>query len=353
MPFLGAILALAGRFVGRLLTMAFGWASLMLFGRVPRSKQVLLAAVALGALVWAAVLVGLLVAPVADLMLSLVPLPDWFNEDWRRGTLLVIFAVLPPLIGMGGLFLTERDARPRDPGGIAVQILRGYPYAAVLALTLVVLSVIAPIRRIQGMARGWEETHIPMIVQPGGYQQVVSDLEAALDSADLDVEPREAPSFVELPSKVLAVVGGTSVRALVPDRLVVLRRPGLEVTLHPTDVAITGRKKDVARARATIAISLPFTRAYLTATEEGQRIEDRLVAVAAGPGAEARAGLSEIDRRLATEVIPEDDWEILYRERLQLERDLQEHAVDGTWDDSPRPSNPAAWLVRLVRGLLR
>jgi hypothetical protein len=351
MPIFAAIFALIGRFVGRLLTMAFGWASVMLFGRVPQSKQVLLAAVALGAIAWAVAVVGLLLPPIGDLLVTTVLLPDWVGESWRRLTMLGIALLLPLLVGVGGVFLTDADARPRGPAGVAVQVVRGYPYAAVLAVTLAVLILVAPIRRARSLVKRWEDAHIPMIVQPGGYERVADDLEAALDASGLQVERASAPWLVEAPSKLLALVGGGSVRGLVPDRLLVLRRPTLEVTIHPTDVAISGTRAAVARARAAIATRLPFTSAYLTATREGQRIEDRLLAVANGPPGEAAPALREIDRRLASLVVPEDEWEVLYRERLQIERDLLRDGLDGRQNGSRRPS-VAGRLARLVRAVL-
>ena len=253
MPLLGALLALAGRFVGRLLTMAFGWASLMLFGRVPQSKQVLLAAVALGAVLWAAIVVSVLIPPARDVLLGFLPMPDWVTEELLSLAMLVAALALPLLIGIGGLLLTDQNMRPHGPLAMVRQVLRGYPYAAALALTLVVLSVIAPVRRLTAMARGWDETHIPMLVHAGGYDQVVDDLEEALDASDLPVTRARAPLFVELPSKVLAVAGGSAVEALVPDRLLVLQGREIEVTLHPTDVAIRGKRAEVARARAAAA----------------------------------------------------------------------------------------------------
>jgi hypothetical protein len=351
MPILAAVFALVGRFVGRLLTMAFGWASVMLFGRVPQSKQVLLAAVALGSIAWAVAVLGALVPPVGDFLVTVTLLPDWVAESWRRAAILVAAVGLPVLIGIGGLFLTDAGARPHDVGGTLGQVLRGYPYAAVLALTLAVLIVVAPIRKLRSLAKRWEDAHIPMIVQPGGYERVADDLESALDGSGIEVSRASAPWILETPSKVLALVGGGSVRGLVPDRLFVMRQPRLEVTIHPTDVAISGTREHVARARAAIATRLPFTAAYLTATREGQRIEDRLLAVATGPRDEASLGLQEIDRRLASLVVPEDEWEILYRERLQIERDLLRDGRDGDGADSRRLS-VAGWLVRLVRALL-
>ena len=78
------------------------------------------------------------------------------------------------------------------------------------------------------------------------------------------------------------------------------------------------------------------------------------MALASGPRDEAASGLQEVDRRLASVVVPEDEWEVLYRERLQIERDLlrdhQDGRDDGREDESRRPSL-AGWLRGLVRGM--
>ena len=50
MAILAPIFAFAGRFIGKLLNMAFGWASTLLFGRVPQSKQLLLSGISLAAI---------------------------------------------------------------------------------------------------------------------------------------------------------------------------------------------------------------------------------------------------------------------------------------------------------------
>ncbi|HET6746419.1 MAG TPA: hypothetical protein VFH90_11315 [Candidatus Limnocylindria bacterium] len=351
MPLIAAIFTLLGRFVGKLLTMAFGWASVMLFGRVPQSKQLLLAAVALGAVAWAVAVVGSLVPPAGDLLIDALPVPDWVDRGSLRVGMVGAALLLPLLVGIGGFLLSDAGDRPASPGAVALQVLRGYPYAAVLALTLAVLIVVAPVRKVRSILKRWEDAHVPMIVQPGGYDRVADDLEAALDASGLRVERAGAPWIVETPSKLLALVGGSAVRSLVPDRLLVLRGPDVDVSIYPNDVAITGKQKEVARARAAIASRMPFTAAYLTASKEGQRLEDRLMALASGPTDEAPRALEEVDRRLASLVVPEDEWEVLYRERLQIERDLLRDGHERQ-EDEPRRASLVAWLSRLVRGVL-
>ena len=351
MPLIAAIFTLIGRFIGKLLTMAFGWASVMLFGRVPQSKQLLLAAVAFGAVAWAVALVGSLLPPAGNLLIESLPAPDWVDRSWLRLAMFGAALLLPLLVGVGGLLLTDAADRPAGVRHMALQVLRGYPYAAVLALTLLVLIVVAPVRKVRSVLKRWEDAHIPMIVQPGGYDRVADDLESALEASGLEVDRAPAPWIVETPSKLLALVGGSAVRSLVPDRLLVLRDRDLEVSIYPTDVAITGKRQDVARARAAIASRMPFTAAYLTASKEGQRLEDRLLALASGPADEAPSALEEVDLRLASLVVPEDEWEVLYRERLQIERDLLRDGQGERREDTRRPSMIVR-LSRLLRGVL-
>jgi hypothetical protein len=106
----------------------------------------------------------------------------------------------------------------------------------------------------------------------------------------------------------------------------------LDILVYPSDLLISGEPGDVARARAAIASRLVTSAAYMTVTEEGQAIEDRLAALARsdaatdGPppfDAAARDELEAIDRQLAATEVPYDEWEVLYRKRLQVERDLR------------------------------
>jgi hypothetical protein len=349
-PILAPLLAFLGRFVGKVLTTAFGWASLMLFGRVPHSKQLLLAGVSLGSILWVALVAGVAVPDVGTFLIGFVPAPAWIDETWMRIAMLIGALLLPILIGVAGLFLLDVTDRPTGTRRLAA-VLRGYPYAAVLAVVLITMVVVAPIRKLRTILKRWEDAHIAMVVQPGGYQRVAADIERTLDAAGLQIERARAPVVLEIPSKVLAAVGGESVRRLVPDRLIVLRNRQLEVTLHPSDVVITGGKEAVARARAAIATEMPFTAAYLTTSKEGQKIEDTLRAVAErrAPG----GALAEVDSRLARLVIPHEEWEVLYRERLQVEREARGQG-SRPGDGEPRTDGAGllAALWRVVRALL-
>src|SRR6266566_2949065 len=308
MAILATLFGLVGRYTGRLLTTTLGWASTLLFGRVPQNKQVLLVA---------------------------VPLPDFVDPLWVRLAKLAGAIVLPLAVGFVIRLIPDAAERPTGRAAIA-DILRGYPLAAGLAVTLVFLAVVAVVTKARSVARRWADAHVPIVVKPGGYEKMVRDLEDALDQTGLGVSRRAAPMVLSVPGQLLAASAGGSVRSLVPTRIWVLVRPDLEVTLHPSDILVAGTGLRVAQARAAIAARLTTTSAHLTTSAESRGIEDRIEAIAPGPsvdpapwGTPNARELREIDQALSQTMLPYDEWEILYRMRLQVERDLLRAARGG------------------------
>jgi len=185
---------------------------------------------------------------------------------------------------------------------------------------------------------------------------MVVDLQRAVASADLPTTARDAPWVLTLPAQLLARVAGGNVRNLRPDRLIELTRPGMRIGVYPSDIAISVATRDRTRARAAILSRLATTSAHLTTSAEAQGVEDRLGELArsgsggaAGratggkPGAGARAAFEAfeaIDAMLLDLAVPTDEWDILYRIRLQIERDLLAGSAPGTafpgHDPSPR-----------------
>jgi hypothetical protein len=212
-------------------------------------------------------------------------------------------------------------------------VLRGYPIAFLLAFTFIFLAIVALVRKGRMLARRRADAHIPIVVHAGGYEMMVDDLQAALGEAGLTVERRPAAAILAVPGRLVGWVAGGGVRALVPAELTTLFSPVLEVELYPSDIAISGQKEAVARARAAIATRLTVTAAYLTTSKEAQAVEDRLDDIVRARGKTNRKGgsglsdkqieeLGAIDATLATLDVDYADWEVLYRMRLQIERDL-------------------------------
>jgi len=115
-----------------------------------------------------------------------------------------------------------------------------------------------------------------------------------------------------------------------------LKSVGLSALVYPSDIALLGEKLAVARGRAAIVARLTLTEAYLTSAEESQKLEDRLAAIARTPGSATPGTFRAIDDELAASTVPYDDWETLYRLRLQVEN--QARLPDAS---EPGTSGPA------------
>jgi len=324
MPIVAGLLSILGRFAGRLLNTTLGWAALLLFGKVPQKKQFVLLLMVFGSLVWVALIVGVLVPDVGTLLVAAVPAPDFVDETWIRLAMLAGTLIVPLVIGIAAIYVTPPASRPRGAKMI-VSVLRGYPFAFALAVIMVVLAVVASVRKIRSMSKRWEDAHVPVIVKPGKYDAVLEMLRDKLERSEIPTTPHDAGMLVSGPPKLLDLIAGRSLGDLVPDRLMLLVGQGLEVLVYPSDLAISGTRVMVARARAAIVSELAEAPAYMTTSAEAQLFEDELERLGAGAGqahpAEVIRHLRSLDKRLATLTVPIDEWETLYRMRLQLERD--------------------------------
>src|SRR5207244_2027429 len=73
-----------------------------------------------------------------------------------------------------------------------------------------------------------------------------------------------------------SVLGAGPAATLIADEMAVLRSPQFEILLHPSDLVLRGKEKDVIQARALLAEHLVFSPAYLTWTKEANEFEDRI-----------------------------------------------------------------------------
>ena len=342
MAFLAGIFGVVGRFAGRLLTTTLGWASSLLFGRVPQSRQIVLALITFGSVIWAALVIGIVLPDLGAFLVAVVPAPDLVDRGWIRLAMLIGALIVPAVVGGATIFVLDPADRPSGRA-LVDQVVRGYPLCAALAVTMVILAGVGIARFVHHRAIGWVDAHVPIVVHPGGYERVVADLERALDDAGLDVERRPAPLPLAIPGRMLGRIAGPGIRSLVPGRPVELIGQDLEIGLYPSDISIGGKKLIVARARAAISTRLTSTAASMTTSAEAQAVEamlERLTkarVAGAEPGggaavdlAMAASTLAAVDQRLASLDVPHDEWEILYRQRLQVERDLLAGRAPGS-----------------------
>lgn len=355
MALLASLFALVGRFVGRILTTTLGWASILLFGRIPQDRQVWLGVLTFGSLAWVAAVVGILVPDVGAVLLTALPLPDWVPVDLVRLAMLATALVLPAILGAVTLLLFDPEDRPKGRE-LVVQVLRGYALVPTLAVTLVVLAAAGTVRKLSALANRREDAHIPIVVRPGRYDALVDTLETTLREDKLVTERRAGPTVLTAPAKILVRVAGQGIGRMVPDRLIELRGPSVALSVYPADLALTGSKDAVAKARALVTRDIPSRDAWFTTTKEAQKIEDRLAALEDADVATREAQLPDIDRDLLNLTIDQDTFEVLYRRRLQLaagpELDVRDEAEPEPEPIRPGPRFSLGSIVGLILAAL-
>jgi hypothetical protein len=103
-----------------------------------------------------------------------------------------------------------------------------------------------------------------------------------------------------------------------------VRADGLELYTYATNVAIVGKEGAAHRARAALERELALGVAYLTWSERSQAFEDELMRIQDDADADLETLLARLDRlqeRIDSAPITSDEWNVLYRLRLQLERE--------------------------------
>ena len=140
MAILQAALALLFRSAGRLLNTVFGWATTMLFGKVPQDRQIYLSVIAFGSIVWIVAVLGIIVPSFATFLLAFMPLPAWVDHTWVRLGMLAAAAIVPLIVGVVSTLMLAPEQRPSGVVANLVSALKGYPYTVALALTLIMMT---------------------------------------------------------------------------------------------------------------------------------------------------------------------------------------------------------------------
>jgi hypothetical protein len=355
MILLQTVLAFAARSVGRVVNTAMGWATTLLFGKVPQEKQIYLSVVEFGSLVWIVAALGVLFPSLATFVIAFVTLPKWVHPVWIRIAMLVGALAIPPIVGESAIRTIQGDVRPRGADRIARAVLSGYRLTLGIALAILTVIFIAPAMYGRNLLRRWKTRHIPLVVHHDDYGHVVDDIQRTLIAAGIPVERWGAGGMLLLPTRLLTFATGGVVPELKMDRLTGER---LELILYPFDLMLSGGQQDVIRAQAAVAERLPLTKAYLTWSRQANELEDHLKQVwsligqraGAGNGerggrggAEITAEIDSIRRQLQLIPVSYEEWEILGRETVMLERDLlrQEIAAAAVDRTDPIPQRGA------------
>ena len=337
MALIASLFALLGRFVGRVLTTTLGWASVLLFGRIPQDRQVWLAVLTFGSLAWVAAVVGILVPDVGSVLLTALPLPDWVPEDLVRLAMLATALVLPAVLGGVTLLMFDPEDRPKGAELLA-QVARGYALVPVLAVHA---------RRPRGRRHG-PQAHLarpPARGRARPDRRPAGSVRSARRDARGDAPDgrpgRGTPRRVHDPHDAGAVAGpGRRAR----DRPARARQAHRAARSHRSAVGLPVRSRADGRRRTPSPARAPSWRATCRRRTPGSRRRRRRRRSRIGWQRSNRRirplgspELAEIDRDLLNLTIDQDTFEVLYRRRLQLAVGPE---LDVRDDAEPAPSPP-------------
>lgn len=343
MAILQALFLALSRRAGQLVNTLFGWATQLLFGRVPRDKQIFLSGMAFGSVAWLISVLGIAFPSVGTLLLAFIPLPEGVQKTWVRLLMLAIAVALPLIIGGLGILALSSEDRPKTLSERVKSVLRGYPYTLGLAVTLILMILFAPFMMLPIMAKRWTTYHVPLIVEAEEYDIILDELEETLTAGGWKTVREPASWMVRLPTQILVSLAGQLVDKYVADKLTTLKADTLSLTMHPADLILSGSKFEVVRARALLTEHLAFSRANQTWTKEANDLENRVTALwqhlQAGtvePTA-AREQIRQIEQERNHLNFEFEEWEILERQQLLVERGLLDIAASKTSEPNARP----------------
>ena len=330
MALLQALFSFLSKSAGKILNAIFGWAVIALFGRTSPKQQTLLQLLVAVAAMWPILLLGIALPRAMTTVVAAIPLSSHMPNEGIRAVWIVLAAIVPFIVG----FVVAKKAPPDAPQESMVKtLLRGFPITLGLSAAFFLMFITVPVLRVVSILRGRKDEHVPCILQDQEYEVVSEHIEKILTAAKVDVK-RSAPSWwLAAPSKVLRKLGGKALRGFMPDRLAYWKGEHLELAFYPSDILIRGEKGYTAWTHGLLAEQLARSAGLQTFNPLAQDLERQIrqvwrvydedpidhrhSRVLNGRVKEIAAELQELE-------VDYTDWQVLYRQLVQLAR-----AIDG------------------------
>jgi Putative Actinobacterial Holin-X, holin superfamily III len=334
MALLQALFSLISRSAGKILNAIFGWAVRALFGQPSPKEQPFLTGVVAAAAAWPVLLVGVAFPKLAALVVAFIPFHNRAPAWTLRVAWIVLALIVPMLVGIA-------VASKAPPGAVHEpvwkRLLRGWPITLGLASAFLIMFVTVPALKLASIVRRRQDEQIPLVTHASSYHDVAEVSARTLRTHGFDLAPATPGWWVSAPTRILRKLGGDAFRNYVPEKLAYFREPnnrGLEAALYPNGLLLRGNAKAVARAHSLVSEALSHTEALQTMDPAAQALEQRVHSLWAtcdrdAPAQRESPQLLGALRKLAADVaradLPFADWQVLYRELLQLDRALRGH----------------------------
>ena len=328
MAILQALISYLGKSAGKALNAIFGWAVIALFGQTSPKEQTLLSAVVAAAAAWPLLLLGVIVPKIALLVLAFVPVAKSVPSAWLRIAWIVLAIAVPIVVGT---VVAKRGSQERMPEPGWKRLLRGFPITLALACAFLLMLVVAPILRIATVLTGREVVRIPALMDKGITAATMAALAGELERNGVALRPAKAPWYQTAPSKILLKIGGRPFASMASEHVEYRRNELLELTVLPNETILRGKPVQVGQARALCAEVYGPRPIIQTFSAEARDLEAHAKRVWAiyceQPHAHRRAAVLldrvvELSAELSRRNLPWDEWQIIYRLLLQVNRAL-------------------------------
>ncbi len=332
-----------------------GWAVSALFGQTTRREGFFLSLIVVAAVAWPILLVAIVAPKIAVQMIALFPPPDWVPSwtvrlGWIALALLIPFSV--------GVVVSVKTPPAMRQGASILRVLRGFPITIGLASAFAIIFVSVPIMRAVALVRRQKITDIPLIMSASAYHEVAAKICEVLNRQGLSLQSAAPGWWVSAPMRLLAWLGGEALRSHVPKRFEHFAAEDLALSLYPSGLVLRGKPALLIWAHGLVAEAVVHTEGLQTTDPKAQALERRLRPLWRSydldPARRAKSAdlaqeLDQLTRELRTLQVDWDDWQVLYRQILQLGRaahgerqllDVDPPPAAAPTPDAPTSSNP-------------
>ena len=247
----------------------------------------------------------------------------WLRLIW------IALAVLVPIVV--GSVVAKRGSQDTMPEPGWKKFLRGFPVTLALACAFLLMLVVAPILRIATVIRRREVVRIPAVMDKGITAVTMAALADTLECHGIALQAAKAPWYQTAPAKILLKIGGRPFAAMASEHIEYRRNPQLELTVLPNETVLRGVPVMVGQARALCAEEYgprPVIQTFDAGARDLEWHAKRVWSIyLEQPNAHHRSEVlehrvTELSAQLSRLNLPWDEWQIIYRLLLQVDRAL-------------------------------
>lgn len=325
MPFLPFLLILVWQALSKSAWFALGWATAIYFGQVPGRQGRILSVIGLVAVGWVILVIGFSIPIFTSAALEATGVigENVDVEAIHYAGLVAGMTLAPPAIAAATVYAEFHEERSLSAW--LRMIPASYPATAMLGASVLQMVAFAPFLLFQRWRQKRKLVEVPLVMRKGTDDDDLTEMvRSALASIDLqDVSVTEATGPRSWPMRTVGYAARHLLGAVVRGEPMSFAVGGLEILAYATNVSIVGPQEDAYRVRAAMERELAFSAAYLTWNEESQAFEDELLEIHQSTNGDivgTRRRLSAVQERIDVASLNSEEWNVLYRLRLQLEQ---------------------------------